>query len=44
MAREGQMLYTVDAARALRAIFELCVAKGIIRREEYLERLKRTPD
>ncbi|MCK6547703.1 hypothetical protein L6R52_17765 [Myxococcota bacterium] len=30
-----------EVARALRAIFELCVAKGIIRREEYLERLKR---
>jgi type IV pilus assembly protein PilB len=33
-----------EAARALRAIFELCVTRGIIRREEYLERLKRTPD
>jgi type IV pilus assembly protein PilB len=33
-----------EGARALRAIFELCVARGIIRREEYLERLKRTPD
>lgn len=30
-----------EAARALRAIFELCVARGLIRREEYLERLKR---
>jgi hypothetical protein len=33
-----------EAARALRAIFELCVARRIIRREEYLERLQRTPD
>jgi hypothetical protein len=33
-----------EAARALRAIFELCVARGIIRREEYLDRLKRAPD
>lgn len=30
-----------EAARALRAIFELCVSRGIIRREEYLERLKK---
>jgi hypothetical protein len=33
-----------EAARALRIIFEICVARGIIGREEYLERLKRTPD
>jgi hypothetical protein len=30
-----------EAARALRAIFELCVARGLIRREEYLERLRK---
>lgn len=33
-----------EAARALRVIFELCIARGIIRREEYLDRLQRTPD
>lgn len=33
-----------ESARALRAIFELCVARGVISREEYLDRLKRTPD
>ena len=33
-----------EAARALRAIFELCVARGVIRREEYLERLKKSEE
>jgi hypothetical protein len=33
-----------EAARALRVIFELCVSRGIIGRDEYLERLKKTPD
>lgn len=33
---EGQQ----EGARALHAIFELCVARGIITREEYLERLR----
>lgn len=33
-----------EAARALRAIFELCVARGLIRREEYLERLKKSEE
>ena len=31
-------------ARALKAVFELCVARGIITREEYLERLASAPD
>ena len=30
-----------EAAHALKIIFELCVARGLITREEYLERLKR---
>jgi hypothetical protein len=33
-----------EAARALRAIFELCIARGIISREEYMERLKYAPE
>lgn len=33
-----------EAARVLRVIFELCVQRGIIGREEYMERLKRAPD
>lgn len=33
-----------DAAHVLRVIFSLCVAQGIITREEYLERLAATPD
>jgi hypothetical protein len=33
-----------DATRMLRAIFELCIQKGIIQREEYLDRLKKAPD
>ncbi|MCA9556440.1 MAG: hypothetical protein KC933_40830, partial [Myxococcales bacterium] len=33
-----------DVARALKAVFELCVARGIITREEYLERLASAPD
>lgn len=30
-----------ESARVLRGIFELCVARGIISRQEYLERLRR---
>ena len=32
------------AARELQALFELCVARGLIKRQEYLERLARIPD
>jgi hypothetical protein len=37
---DGQQL----AARELKVIFDLCVARGIIRPEEYFERLSRLPD
>ena len=30
-----------SAARELQVLFELCVAHGIIQRQEYLERLQR---
>jgi hypothetical protein len=33
-----------EVARALKAVFELCLARGIITREEYLQRLARAPD
>jgi hypothetical protein len=33
-----------DAVRSLHAIFELCVARGVITREEYLARLASAPD
>lgn len=33
-----------DSARALSAIFELCITRGLIHREEYLRRLENTPD
>lgn len=33
-----------EAARTLRAIFELCVSRGVIGREEYFERLSRAQD
>ena len=33
-----------DSARALQVIFELCVARGIITKAEYVDRLRRTPD
>lgn len=33
-----------ESARALQVIFELCVARGIITKAEYLDRLRRAPD
>lgn len=33
-----------ESARALQVIFELCVARGIITKAEYVDRLRRTPD
>lgn len=33
-----------ETARALKAVFELCMARGIITREEYLSRLRSAPD
>jgi len=33
-----------ETARALKAVFELCLARGVITREEYLARLQSTPD
>ncbi len=32
------------AAHLLQKIFEMCVARGLFRPEEYFERLKNTPD
>lgn len=33
-----------ETARALKAVFELCLARGIITQEEYMTRLHNTPD
>jgi hypothetical protein len=33
-----------ESARAIQALFELCVQRGVINRAEYLYRLKNAPD